>query len=71
MVEWNFCPACQKVVDEFEERCGWCLPKMKVAKSDEKQLLLFDTEANFNTNDYLIMNAHARCANKIEKEKNV
>lgn len=44
---------------------------MKVAKSDEKQLLLFDTEANFNTNDYLIMNAHARCANKIEKEKNV
>ena len=55
-----FCPACQKVVDDFEERCGWCLPKMKVAKSDEKQLLLFDTEANFNTNDYLTMNAHAR-----------
>lgn len=70
MVQWNLCPSCQKVVDEFEERCGWCFPKRKAIESDEKQLLLFDLESNFEKSDYLILNPHTRCVNKIEKEKN-
>jgi hypothetical protein len=71
MVEWNLCPACHKVVDEFEDRCGWCFFKENIVKSDEKQLLLFDLKVKSDKKDYLTLSAHARCANKTEKEKNV
>lgn len=61
MVQWNLCCLCQKVVDEFEKQCGWCFPKMKVVKSDERQLLLFDLKPNFDTKDYF----NSECTHKV------
>ena len=44
-MEWQFCNACSKVVDEYEEKCYWCgSPKdnieIEYKKDDENQLLL-------------------------------
>jgi hypothetical protein len=63
MVEWILCPSCRKVVDEFEDKCGWCFPKKTIVKSDKKQLLLFDMEANFEEKDYF----NSECAHKVRE----
>jgi len=63
MVEWDLCPSCHKVIDEFEDRCGWCAPMKTRIKSDEKQLLLFDMESNFEKKDYL----NSECTRKVRE----
>lgn len=29
MVNYTFCENCNKVIDEFEDKCGWCNPSIK------------------------------------------
>lgn len=36
MVAWIHCPACNKVVDEFESRCYWCHSDKAILKLKEK-----------------------------------
>lgn len=69
MVQWNLCPSCNKVVDEFERECGWCFPKRKYS---DKQLLLFGDEANFRDQDSVnVADAQKVRDSTLKKEKNV
>jgi hypothetical protein len=46
-MEWQFCNVCNKVVDEYEDKCYWCgTPKAEIeareenSKYDKSQLKL-------------------------------
>jgi hypothetical protein len=70
MVQWQLCPSCQRVVDEFESKCGWCFPRKKPDLLGERQLFLFCREGgNFENKDYLISaDAHKVRELKLKKE---
>lgn len=70
MVQWELCPSCRKVVDEFENECGWCFSKRK-SSSDERQLFLFDV-GNFGMRDSVnSADPQGVGEHKLKKEKNV
>jgi RNA polymerase subunit RPABC4/transcription elongation factor Spt4 len=48
-MEWQYCKACGKVVDEYEQKCYWCgAPKEELEEKARysKDQLILSFEAN-------------------------